>query len=120
MVTPISNDKLPSSGSSKAGGTDTKSTSSANKSGTETTSATAAPEVNKPTDDTLNVDRASQVYRTTASEPTGPTGNISTAEEASQLAARISEQLAADGALAMQAQAGGQPSHIDSLLSSAP
>ena len=120
MVTPISNDKLPSSSAPKAGGPGTKSTGGANTSQTETRSATATSEVSKPADDTVNVDRASQLYRSAASEPTQSAGNINTSEEAAQLAAHISEQLAADGALAMQAQAGGQPSHISSLLSTAP
>lgn len=120
MVAPISNDKLPSSSSTRAGGANTKSTGSADKSNTETKAAAAAPEASRPADDTVNVDRASQLYRSAASEPTGSAGNINTAEEAAQLATRISEQLMANGAQAMQAQAGGLPDQVGSLLSAAP
>jgi len=120
VVTPISNDKLSTSSNQKAGGADTKSTGSANKSSTETNTATAASEVTKPADDTVNVDRANQLYRSAASDPTGSTGNITTPEEAAQLASRISEQLAANGAQAMQAQAGSLPNQVGSLLSAAP
>jgi len=120
VVTPISNDKLSTSSNQKAGGADTKSSGSANKSGAEINVTTTASDVTKPADDTVNVDRASQLYRSAASEPTGSTGNIATPEEAAQLATRISEQLAANGAQAMQAQAGGLPGQIGSLLSAAP
>jgi hypothetical protein len=120
VVAPISNDKLPTPNSQKAGGTNTKSTGSANKSGTETNTATAASEATRPADDTVNVDRASQLYRSSASDPTGSAGNINTSEEAAELATRISKQLIANGAQAMQAQAGGLPDHVGSLLSAAP
>jgi len=120
VVTPISNDKFPSSNSPKTGGSDTKSTSSANRDGTGTGSAAATPEASRPADDTVNIDRASQLYRSATSEPTQSTGRINTADEAAQLAARISEQLTADNTQAMQAQAGGLSNHISSLLSAAP
>jgi len=120
VVTPISNDKLLSSSSSKTGGSDTKSTGGTNRSSTDTGSAAATPEAGRPADDTVNIDRASQLYRSAASEPTRSTGKINTSEEAAQLAARISEQLTADSSQAMQAQAGGLSRHIGSLLSTAP
>lgn len=116
MVTPISNDKFPSASSSRAGGTDPNSTGSANKSN----AVAATPEAAKSAEDTVNVDRASELYRAAASEPTRPAGNINTAEEALQLATRISEQLATDGLLAMQAQAGSQAGQVGSLLSATP
>ena len=116
MVTPISNDKLPSASNSRAGGADSKSTGRTNNSST----VAATPEATKPAEDTVNVGRASELYRAAASEPTRPAGNINTAEEAAQLTARISEQLASDGALAMQAQAGSHSDQVGSLLSAAP
>ncbi len=118
MITPISNDKILSSGNSKSGSADTKSAGSASKSNVET-NATAA-NVTKPADDTVNVGRASQLYRSAASEPTGSASNINTAEEAAQLAARITEQLSANGAQAMQAQTSSLGSQVGTLLSAAP
>ncbi len=112
MVTPISNDKFPSTSSP-----DSKSASNTtNKSG----AVAATPEAAKPAEDTVNIERASELYRAAASEPTRPAGNIKSTEEAAQLATRISEQLAADGLLAMQAQAGSQASQVGSLLSTSP
>ncbi|GEM_PF-2768683 len=118
MVTPISNDKLPSLDNAKAGSSGSKGTGSTNTAGTEVTSATA--KAAKPADNTVNIDRAGELYRSAASEPARSTGNISTAEEAAQLAAHISKLLGADSAQAMRAQAGGQASQVGTLLSAAP
>ncbi len=118
MVAPISNDKLPPFSSTKAGNPDSKSSGSTNAGRAETGSATA--EAAKPADNMVSIDRADELYRSATSEPTWSSGNINTAEEAAQLAARISKLLVADGAEAMRAQAGGQASQIGALLSTAP
>ena len=120
VVTPISNDKILSSSNPKSGSTDTKGTGRSNDSSADSTSTTAASGINKAADDTVNVDRASQLYRSAVSEPVKSTGNINTAEEAGQLVARISQQLMADGAQAMQAQTGNLANQAGSLLSTAP
>ncbi len=118
MVTPISNDKLPSLDSTKAGSSGSKSAGSSNTSSAEVSSATS--KAAKPADNTVNIDRAGELYRSAASEPARSTGNINTAEEAAQLAAHISKLLGADSAQAMRAQAGGQASQVGTLLSAAP
>jgi len=120
VVAPISNDKFPASNNQKTGGSDTKNNASTNKNSAEANTLAADTEIRKQADDTVNVDRASQLYRSATSERAGSTGNINTAEEAAQLAARISKQLVANGAQALQAQAGGLTNQVSSLLSTAP
>ncbi len=121
MVAPISNnDKFPPSSNQKTGRGDTENSASTNKNSAETNTAAADTDIRKPADDTVNIDRASQLYRSATSERTESTEKINTAEEAAELATRISTQLAANSSQAMQAQAGRQVNQIGSLLSAAP
>ncbi len=121
MATPISNDNIPSSTNPRAGGPDGKSTdknpATRQEDGTAAPSASgagAAPE------DTVSVGRAAQLYRSAGGERAEPNANLSSPEQAGQLAARISGQLAGNAAQALRAQAGTLPDQIGALLNAAP
>ena len=118
MTTPITSDKIPTSTNPKASGPDGKSTGKNIAAEQETSTTTS--EASAPTDDTVNVDRATQLYRSAGSEPTESRDYIESSEQAHQLAARITEQFAENSAQALDSQAGVMHDHIGTLLSTAP
>ncbi len=117
MVTPISNDKLPTFNSTKAGNPGAKSTTDGREGPAD---SGGTPETVRPAGNRIDIERAGELYRSTASGAARPAGNLDTPEEAAQLAARTGRLLTADGAQALRAQAGAQASQVDTLLSTAP
>ncbi len=117
MVTPVSNDKIPSTNEGKTPPSGKRGTESVtNGNGTNT----PEPENTAPqSTETVDVGRASQLFNQ-ADASVSDTGVISSPEQAKEVAAEITQKLATDAAEALRAQAGSISGDQAVLLEVAP
>ncbi|MCP3671281.1 MAG: hypothetical protein GY814_12780 [Gammaproteobacteria bacterium] len=120
MATPISNDKILPSESTRTPISSKKGTEQGGTNGPDTTKSTqAANDIARTETNTVDVERANQIFNQSELQASGES-SISTPEQARLVAAELKELIEDDGLQALQAQAGPASANLSALLEAAP
>ena len=121
MVTPISNDKILPSDSARTTVSDKKTAEQggANKSDMAASTSTS-DETNNIEVNSVDVERANQIYSQSQTKTASGESTISTPEQARLVAADLRGQIEENGLQALQAQAGPASANLSALLETAP
>lgn len=116
MVTPLSNDKIPSGSSERSSTAQQKSAAQQSEQPATSTPSAASP--NREVEDTLELSSSGHTFSVTQTRPSAAV--VKTPQQAAELTTRIREQLEQAGTQALAVHKDIQADQLSNLLSSAP
>ncbi len=121
MVTPISSDKILPSDSTRRSISDNKSAGQSELIRPDTVATPSTQDETTSTEEnSLDVERANQIFSQSQSQASSREDSISTPDQARSAAAELKAQIAGNTAQALQAQAGPASANLSALLEAAP
>ncbi len=121
MVTPISNDKILPSDSTRRSISDNKSAGQSGLTRPDTIATHSTQDETASTEEnSLDVERANQIFSQSQLQTSSREDSIFTPDQARSAAAELSVQIAGNSTQALQAQAGPASANLSALLETAP